>query len=250
MKTKKRFLILVISVIAVLSALVSCGSKKADQTTAAPDNGAVTTAADTTASPDDPVPTPGAFVPADSPVITDKHKALLEKATLGLGGAGYDPVAYVASQTVSGTSHLMLCTVTQIVPGAKAHYALVTVFEDTEGGASIQSVLESEKECPISDDPGGVTTSGAYNAPESPEVTDRIKNALNAARAGVIGAGYEAVAVLAQQMVAGTNYLLLCRVNPVTADSQPFYQLVTLYVDFGGGGEITDTAGFPENRTL
>ena len=60
----------------------------------------------------------GGFEKASSPVITDEIKALFEKATDGMTGAAYTPVAYIASQVVAGTNHLVLCKVEAVVPDA------------------------------------------------------------------------------------------------------------------------------------
>ena len=240
MNTAAKVILSSLALIALLTALISCMGKPARQTGTASDVSG-SPAGDPTGDPDIIA---GGFTPAESPVITDSVRKLVEKAASGLTGAGYDPVAYVASQVVAGTNHLILCTVAPTAPGAEAHYALVTVYEDLEGGASIIEVLESDTECPIRDDPDGAVISGGFHAPETPVITERVKEALTNAQRGSDGDKYEPVAVLAEQMVAGTNYILLCRVVPSGDDPLHEYRIVTLYAGFGNDTEITGVAGF------
>ena len=72
----------------------------------------------------------GGYTDAESTKITDEIKALVEKATKGLDGAQYTPVAYISSQVVAGTNHLILCKITPVTPDAVSKYALVTIYED------------------------------------------------------------------------------------------------------------------------
>ena len=54
----------------------------------------------------------GAWEKVESPVVTGELKDLIEKAQKDLTGAGYVPVAYLATQTVAGRNHAVLCRVT------------------------------------------------------------------------------------------------------------------------------------------
>ena len=184
----------------------------------------------------------GGYSDSVSPVITDEIKALVEKAAAELDGATYTPVAYVASQVVAGTNHVILCKVAPVVPDAVAHYDLVTIYEDLEGNAEITSVVESGFEAPPEYDPEN-PMSGAYAEPESPVVTDEAKTALEKACETLTGAEYEPVALLGAQVVAGMNYRLLCKATPSTAGlGGSYYTIVTVYADLSGGAEITETA--------
>ena len=52
------------------------------------------------------------------------------------------------------------------------------------------------------------------------------------------GADYTPVALLATQVVAGTNYCILCQVTPVVPDAVPAWALVYIYADLEGNAEI------------
>lgn len=54
----------------------------------------------------------------------------------------------------------------------------------------------------------------------------------------LVGAEYTPVSLLATQVVAGTNYCILCQVTPVVPDAQPTWALVYIYADLQGNAEI------------
>ena len=69
-------------------------------------------------------------------------KKAFGKATEALTGAELEPVAYLGSQTVAGTNHLILCRSTATVPGAEPEFVLAVVYADLNGGAEISSIEE------------------------------------------------------------------------------------------------------------
>lgn len=54
----------------------------------------------------------------------------LELAAEYMTGASYKAVALVATQVVKGFNYNMVCEITPVVPGATAHYAMVTVHAE------------------------------------------------------------------------------------------------------------------------
>ena len=185
----------------------------------------------------------GVYTAAESPVITDDIKKLVEKATSELDGAVYTPVAYVSSQVVAGTNHLILCKITPVVLNAAGHYALVTIYENLDGDTEIIEIVESEVEVPIVDEEGKQLMGGIIE-PETPDMTDEAKNALEKACAELTNEKYESVALLGTQVVAGTNYTILCKVTPTVPDQESKYLIVTVYSDLSGNAEIIDTFDF------
>lgn len=187
-------------------------------------------------------PIVGGWSITDSPAVTDEVKALVEKASANLDGASYIPVAYVASQVVAGTNHLILCETAPVTPEAKATYSLVTVYEDLQGNAEITNVYHSEAESLGNyQDP---EATGSWKLTDPPVVTEDAKSALEKAAAAMTGADYTPIALLGTQLVAGTNYCLLCELIPAAANPEPYYAVVTVYEDLQGNAEITDTYDF------
>ena len=181
----------------------------------------------------------GGWTRASSPVITSDIQALFDKATLGMVGTRYKPIAYLASQVVAGTNHMFLCSFSSVVPNAVATYVLVTIYEDLQGNASLYDVRESDAEAI-----GDSNLSGGWTASESPKVTSAAKKALTKATDGLAGASYNPVALLGTQVVAGTNYRILCEVTPVVPNAQTDYMVVQVYADLSGNAEITETWSF------
>ncbi len=54
----------------------------------------------------------------------------------------------------------------------------------------------------------------------------------------LVGAKYTPVSLLSTQLVAGTNYCILCQVSPVVSDPEPNWALVYIYADLQGNAEI------------
>lgn len=83
---------------------------------------------------------------------------------------------------------------------------------------------------------------GGWQTTQEAAVPEEVAQALEKAMEGLMGATWEPVALLGTQLVAGTNYCLLCRITPVVPDPVGHYALVYLYVDLQGNAEILGTA--------
>ncbi len=231
----------------ILSGLIVCSFAACGQnntSSQASTDAAATTAAEaqTSASEGGDV-IAGGYTDAASPVVPDDVKAVFDKAAATLTGVGYEPVAYLGSQVVAGTNHLLLCKATPTTAEPKTTYALVTLFEGLNGEAEITDISNSDVEAPAPADAEN-PMAGAYAEPATPEVSPEAQKALTAALEGLDGATYEAKALLGTQVVSGTNYLMLCKITPVTQNPQPHYSIVTVYEDLEGKASITDTHDF------
>jgi hypothetical protein len=182
----------------------------------------------------------GGWTPAESPEVPAEVKALLEKAAEKLLGAEYEPVALIGSQVVAGTNYQLFCRITPVVPDAVPHYAIVTLYEDPDGNASITDILESQAEGEAL--PGELM--GAWENPESPDMTDEAKAALDKALEKLVGADYKPIALLATQLVSGTNYSILCQVTPVVPNAESSFVIAHVYQDLEGNAEITEVFDF------
>ena len=84
----------------------------------------------------------GGWQAAEDTAVTASQKDLFEKATEKLLGVKYEPVAYLASQIVSGKNHCFLAKATVVRPGEGPHYALVYVYEDLNNNLEILKDVE------------------------------------------------------------------------------------------------------------
>ena len=182
----------------------------------------------------------GGWTRAGSPVITDDFKQVFDKAVSELDGVDYTPVAYLASQVVAGSNHCVLCKATPVMPDANTTYAIVYIYEDLEGNAEITQIVSSSADAQTADGDivGGWTETGSL------EMTDDAKKALEKACETLTGAEYTPVALLATQVVAGTNYRIICESRPAVPFPECGYVIVTVYADLQGGAEIIDTMEF------
>ena len=182
----------------------------------------------------------GGWTRAGSPVITDDFNKVFDKAVSEFDGVDYTPVAYLASQVVAGSNHCVLCKATPVVPDAKTTYAIVYVYEDLEGNAEITEIISSSADAQTAE--GDIV--GGWAETGSPEMTDDARKALEKACETLTGAEYTPVALLATQIVAGTNYRIVCESRPSVPFPECGYVIVTVYADLKGNAEIIDTMEF------
>ena len=84
----------------------------------------------------------GGWKVAENSEITEDVQALFDKAMEKLVGVNYEPIAYLASQTVAGTNHCILCRATVVYPDAQPFLALVFIYEDLQGNTEITNIAE------------------------------------------------------------------------------------------------------------
>ena len=178
----------------------------------------------------------GGWEISDSQEVTDEQKAVFNKAVETLAGAEFTPVAYIGSQIVAGTNHCFLCTERPSVAELQGEetYALVYVYEDLDGNASIldiKALVSTDEEL-----------DGGWNKPESSEITEDIRTLLDKALEGFTGSDITPVSYIAYQVAAGTNHCLLCKTAPVVPNAKERYTLVYIYEDTEGSVKLTDIA--------
>ena len=214
----------------------------------------------------------GGWAYESDPVVTDEMKARLEKALAETVGATYEPIANLGTQVVAGLNRCLLCKVTPVVPNPEPHFALVYVYEDLEGGAALNYVIDFSIDMPegepetdeipgsfdepielpempnedLTEDAGSEpVASGGWAVNESPEMTDELSAVFAKALEQLVGVNYVPVACLGTQVVAGTNYCFLAQATVVYPDAQPRFVLVYIYEDLSGNAEIMNFADMP-----
>jgi len=76
---------------------------------------------------------------------------------------------------------------------------------------------------------------------EAEELPEDAQGAFDKAKKELIDGEYTPVSLLATQLVAGTNYCILCQVTPDDAASEQKWTLVYIYADLQGNAEIMNT---------
>lgn len=81
---------------------------------------------------------------------------------------------------------------------------------------------------------------GGWNTPDSPEITDELREIFDRATELLSGVDYTPLALVGTQVVAGTNYCFFCEARAVVPDAVPYYANVTVYRDLNGNVSILD----------
>ena len=183
-------------------------------------------------------PVLGGWRAAESNEISEQLRTLFDKAMEGLVGVSYEPLAYLGSQTVAGTNHSLLCGAQVVAPGAQPYYAIVTLYEKPDGSVEIADIAGLT--------PAGDFDENAGSAEQIPGSWTVCSNseagfaAFEKAKNALLGVDYTPVWVLGSQVVAGTNYSLLCRAQTVTPGAEAGYVLARVYEKLDGSAEITE----------
>ena len=81
-------------------------------------------------------------VPCEAVELPEDAQAAFDKALDGLVGAHYIPIALLSTQVVAGMNYCILCQITPVVPNPTPTWALVYIYADLQGNASITNVYE------------------------------------------------------------------------------------------------------------
>lgn len=164
--------------------------------------------------------------------MTDDLNNLFATAMEGLVGANYEPVAYLGVPADNPLGSSFLCKATAVVPDAVPYYAIVTV-QDVGDSVTVEDVQvidyaasSTAAEASFAADNGEGAMVGAWEDAASEDLTG-----------AVTAEGVTPVAVLATQLVSGTNYCCLTR-----NDANDGWNLTYVYQDLQGGAEVTNTA--------
>ena len=106
----------------------------------------------------------------------------------------------------------------------------------TEAATETKAAAETT----INEGSGGDVIAGGITDAASPEIPDAVKPLFEEATKTLTGVGYEPVAYIGSQVVAGTNHFILCSATPTTADPKSTYAIVTLFEGLNGEAEITE----------
>ena len=175
----------------------------------------------------------GGWKTAEDQKINDAQRKIFDKAMEKLVGVKYEPIAYLASQIVSGTNHCFLCKATVVRPGAAPTYTLVYIYENLSRECTILNIENLDL-------PGKSGTLGGFTVAEDPTITPEIASALDKASKTKLGASYEPVANIGSQVINGTNHVVLCKVTATAPGAQSSFALVQVAEMVNGECSIGD----------
>lgn len=142
----------------------------------------------------------GGWTISEDAALTDEARAAFEKAMEGFTGVGYEPLALIGTQLVSGTNYCILCEARVIVPDAAPYYALVYVYADLKGGAEILNIAALNL--------GDIAETGEIKAADP--ASGNLLGGWKLDRESTVEVD-GALLHLASQLVNGTNHCVLCQ---------------------------------------
>lgn len=186
----------------------------------------------------------------DEVKLTDEAKEAFDEAMKTYDGAGFKVIGYLGSQVVSGVNYAFLCDQTTVTKDLITKLSVVTVYKNTDGKCEVSDVKEVDftKYTPVEND--GTTKDevllGGWFVDDSfgCGLKEDCKKAFDKAVDGLTGVGYEPIACLGTQVVAGTNYAVLVKSTTVTAEPVTSLSVVTVFSALDGSAQIINIVPF------
>ena len=135
----------------------------------------------------------------------------------------------------------MLCAASIMGCGAKANNTesqATTASQESTLTKEAEEISETNESTPIT---GGWAINNDFDGIDD-------ANAFEKATEDLDGYRYDVAAVLGSQIVAGTNYLYLCRAEMVVPDAKPEYVILKVYEGLEGNAEITGSLRLLEGK--
>ena len=191
-------------------------------------------------------------VSADFPMsaLSDEQQAVFDRATEGYVGMDLQPVCVLGTQVVAGTNYAFLCLGTPVVAEPEAGWYVAVVYEDLKGACEIRSVEQIDVSEPaLAETSDSETVLGGWAVTpkvtdDSIAITEEAASAFVAGGEGYVGMDLRPLALLATQVVAGTNYRILCVGAPVVPDAESGLYVVDVYEDLEGKAKYSDVSTF------
>lgn len=152
--------------------------------------------------------------------MPQKITSAVSKLSEALVGAEYDPIAYLGSQQVNGINHAVLAEQT-VVTGRDSKNIVMLIFNEKPNEreatlVSIDRIVEG------GDALGGTQINATTVIPEE------AMNEWRTAFEGFLGSDVVPFALLATQVVKGTNFIFAATLTPVVPDAKSKIVIVTL----------------------
>ena len=138
----------------------------------------------------------------------------------------------------------MLCVASIMGCGAKANNTesqATTASQESTLTKEAEEISETNESTPIT---GGWAINNDFDGIDDANAMSAFEKATE----DLDGYRYDVAAVLGSQIVAGTNYLYLCRAEMVVPDAKPEYVILKVYEGLEGNAEITGSLRLLEGK--
>lgn len=177
--------------------------------------------------------------------LTKSEKKVFEKAVKKLDGVAYTPVLTLAEQVVAGTNYAFLCTAASVTASPKYSWKVLIVNRNLKGKAKVLKVnsfnVKRIKTRNSAYKTSNLSGGWAYSneGTTSKKIPSAAKKAFGKATKNMVGVSLTPLALLATQVVAGTNYKFLCRGVIMNAEGTSCLYEVDVYKDLQGKCEVS-----------
>ena len=192
----------------------------------------------------------------DAAELPEDVQKAFDKASEKLTGNDLKPVAYVAGQVVAGMNYMILCESAPVTDDPAPKYQMAVIYADLEGNAEITSLKDFDYVAFTEGDDQSEQEmlSGGWSAAEDAAGSEIPEDAAAAYKKATENIDWvwekvEPLACLGTQLVAGTNYALLCKGESSSDEKADSIMVLTVYEDLDGNAEVTnikvlDLSGF------
>lgn len=163
------------------------------------------------------------------PALSEEVLSLFSRATEGLLGAEFIPVAYLDRQVISGTIHTFLAREKAVVPDAKETFALLYVYEESGGEVRIIDIARSAIET-------GMDSGIGYEQAEDPVLTPELKKGCEDALSEIGADNLVPVALCGTKIASGLEFLIIAKSVSSDANAETGYTLI--YLDRSNSGKL------------
>ena len=162
----------------------------------------------------------GGWTTAQDPTITDEYKKMVESVADKRPEYKFTPIALLATQVVAGTNYRFFCMATK---DNKSVSAILEIYQDLQGGTDILDTEIYTKEINNAEH-----LDGGWGVASEVKISDDEMKGFEKALEGQ-KEKYVPVAKVAQQVVAGFNYLVICE-GPTDSRYDIEYYMAQIYV--------------------
>lgn len=240
---KKALILTLCCVLAVSIIMTGCAARDKQEEAAA---------AEETAAPAEEIPAEEAEEMKGDPILggwtvfegntsllNDEQKRIFAEATEAVTGEELTPVAVVGTQVVAGTNYEFLCIGRPSVEEleGQAIWDMVSVYVDLDGKCELVSIRAFNMAEPAAGQVYEEGPMGAWEcAIDGTCVDGEAAEAFEKTSKEADGIKLTPAVLLGTQVVAGTNYMYLCKGETANRD---YACVATVYADLNGNAEIT-----------
>lgn len=185
-------------------------------------------------------------VPINQLEIPTNAKEVFDRATSDYTKMTLTPISLIGTQIVSGTNYMYLC---KGEDSNSTKWVLVTIYNDLSHNAEIKNVkyLNLNDYVNVNTEYNYTQTLGGWSVYKDiiPNIDSNIETIFNKAVDQNEKMKYVPIALLGEQVVAGTNYAVLALGQSLENPDVYSMNILTIYSELDGNATLTGSAFIP-----